>query len=92
MTTSYTYDGYDRVAVRGTTPFAYTAGSLDPAAIGTGATAQLYSRTPAGRLLGVKDGAATAVIAGLNQHGDLRWTFNAAGGTVGNTAAKRRLV
>ena len=58
--------------------------------IGTGATAQLYSRTPTGRLLGIKDGSATATIAGLNQHGDLRWTFNAAGvGTVGNTAAKR---
>lgn len=63
---SYTYDGLGRVAERNGTAFTYEGASLDPVSDGTFA----YGRSPSGRLVSQTDGV-TAVLAGLDAHGDL---------------------
>jgi YD repeat-containing protein len=77
-TTTYTYDALDRVAQRSGTAFAYAGTWLDPSRVGT----MRYARTPGGRLSSIKNNTAASVFAGLNRHGDLRWTFTATGATV----------
>ena len=49
---SYSYDGLDRVATRGSDTFTYQGTNLDP----TSDSTHTYSRSPAGRLVGISDG------------------------------------
>ncbi len=71
---AYSYDAFDRIATRNGTPFAYAGTAIDPSADGTFS----YARSPAGRLLGQSDGAS-ALLAGLDRHGDLTALFDGAG-------------
>jgi RHS repeat-associated protein len=74
------YDSLDRVVTHAGTGFSYAGFELDPVKIGN----TLLARGPAGGLLAVRNGTATAVLAGLDQHGDVGfWTSGA--GTVSGT-------
>ena len=58
---SYSYDGLDRVSSRGADSFTYQGTNLDP----TSDSTNTYSRSPAGRLVGITDG--TTDLAGRSQ-------------------------
>jgi RHS repeat-associated protein len=79
---TYSYDGLDRVAVRGTDTFNYVGTMLDPVDDG----AFTYARTPGGRLISQTNGT-DVLLTGLDRHGDLTWLFDPATGTVTDTAA-----
>jgi RHS repeat-associated protein len=70
----FSYDGLDRVATRNTVPFSYVGTMLDPVTDGT----FTYGRSPAGRLVSQTDGT-TALLTGLDRHGDLTWLADTSG-------------
>jgi RHS repeat-associated protein len=78
---AFSYDGLDRVAERNSVGFTYTGMMLDPAGDGS----FTYSRSPAGRLMSQTDGA-TALLTGLDRHGDLTWLADPATGQITDTA------
>ena len=81
---TYTYDALDRVATTtdgASSTFAYADTLLDPSKAG----ANLYSRSPAGRLIGTQNGTNPARLTGANQHGDINYLWNAATESITDT-------
>ncbi len=71
---SYSYDGLDRVSTRGSDAFTYQGTSRDP----TSDSTHTYSRSPAGRLVGITNGT-TDLLVGADRHGDLTHLHDANG-------------
>jgi RHS repeat-associated protein len=70
-TTTYMYDGYDRIKTRNGTAFSYLAANLDPITDGTFTATQ----SPTGEPLAYKSGT-TNRIALTDRHGDLTALLN----------------
>jgi RHS repeat-associated protein len=77
---SSVFDSLDRVVTHAGLGFSYAGVEFDPVKVG----AVLLARGPGGGLLAAKNGTAAAVLAGLDQHGDVGLWMSGAGAVTGS--------